>query len=317
MKQQQRGMSSGMPESYGKRMWHLWGPFLIKIGISYIVSSAFMAIFMALYLVMKNGYDTQAMMEIYQNQEAMQEMYDIVMKQAQDYTVVIEGLAALVTIPVMMFLFHRDRVKEKIAGVIPNNKASLWKYIGVVVMAAAMCIGLNNLILLSGLSAGDEAYEEMLTAMYNPPVAVQLVCLGILTPVCEEFVFRGLMFKRIRERSSFVHAALYTAFVFGFIHMYLVQMIYAFVMGLMFAYVYEKYGSVKAPVIAHVTANILSVLGTEGHWFDWMMADPMRMGIITVACAAVASTAFVLIQRIEEKPDIPGKSGESENLAAV
>ena len=83
-------------------------------------------------------------------------------------------------------------------------------------------------------------------------------------------------------------------------------------MGLMLAYVYEKYGSLKAPMAAHMSMNLLSVLATRYGLYNWMLKDNIRIGIITVVCAAVASTMFVIIQRIEEKPT---KKKENENLA--
>ena len=67
---------------------------------------------------------------------------------------------------------------------------------------------------------------------------------------------------------------------------------------MMLAYVYEKYGSVKAPILAHITANILSVVGTQFQWFDWLFKDPMRVGISTVLCAFITSSIYVMIQRL-------------------
>ena len=87
---------------------------------------------------------------------------------------------------------------------------------------------------------------------------------------------------------------------------------HGFVLGLMLAYVYEKYGSLKAPAAAHMAMNLLSVLATRYGLYNWMLKDNIRIGIITVVCAAVASTMFVIIQRIEEKPT---KKKENENLA--
>ena len=87
--------------------------------------------------------------------------------------------------------------------------------------------------------------------------------------------------------------------------MNLVQMLYGFLLGLMLAYVYEKYGSLKAPVAAHMAMNLLSVLATRYGLYNWMLKD------ITVVCAMIASTMFVLIQRIEEKPEL---KTENENL---
>ena len=82
----------------------------------------------------------------------------------------------------------------------------------------------------------------------------------------------------------------------------MVQMLYGFILGFTFCYLYEKYGSVKAPVFAHIVSNILSVVLTEFHAMEWMSAKPIRIGTITVACASAASAMYVLIQRIEEQP---------------
>lgn len=67
----------------------------------------------------------------------------------------------------------------------------------------------------------------------------------------------------------------------------------------------------KAPAAAHMAMNLLSVLATRYGLYNWMLKDNMRIGVITVVCAMIASTMFVLIQRIEEKPEL---KTENENL---
>ena len=94
---------------------------------------------------------------------------------------------------------------------------------------------------------------------------------------------------------------LYSAFVFSFMHVNVVQAIYAFVMAIVFAFVYEKYGSVKAPMVAHVSANVAAVLATHFEMFDWIMKDQLKSGIFTVACAAIAASMYVFIQRMEDE----------------
>ena len=48
------------------------------------------------------------------------------------------------------------------------------------------------------------------------------------------------------------------------------------------------------------------------------MEDILRIGTVTVICAAVAASMFVFMQRIEEKPDIPGNNDQNGGkLAAV
>ena len=148
-------------------------------------------------------------------------------------------------------------------GIVPNRKAPLWKYAAVVLMSLTLCLGLNNLINIGNLAASDEAYTQTIQALYSAAFPVQIVCLGILVPISEELVFRGLLFQRLRERGTFLQAALYSALVFGLMHMNMVQNLYGYILGMMLAYVYEKYGSVKAPILAHMTMNLLSVTATK------------------------------------------------------
>lgn len=301
------------PESYGKRIWHIWGPIVIKWAVAIGVSMIAAGVFTMMFMVANQDAAASAM----QSEEQMMNLYDKIMDQYMGFSTLIEGVAALITIPVMLFLFHRDRVKERLAGFIPNKKAPLWKYSAGLLMALALSLGLNNLILIGNLSNMSESYQATMEAFYSSPLLEQIIVLAVLVPVNEEMVFRGLLYRRLRERGTYMQAALYSALVFGLMHMNLVQMIYGFILGMMLAYLYEKYGSVKAPVAAHIVMNLLSVLATEFGLLDWLIEDQMRIGIVTVACAFVASTMFVLVQRIEEKPDIPGTSRENENLASA
>ena len=78
---------------------------------------------------------------------------------------------------------------------------------------------------------------------------------------------------------------------------------YGGVLGALLAYAYEKYGSLQAPILAHMVLNLTSVILSEIGGFSWMFEQPMRMGIATVACAAISATMYVMIQRIgQEEP---------------
>ncbi len=318
------------PDSMPKpenRFMRIWGPLLIKWGIAVGVSMLAMMIFECFTIIRESGLDISAIHSMAQMQEILAKytsntaeytaLMDEMTQEFMKYTTPVEGVAALVTIPILLVMFHKDRIKERITGFAPNKKAALWKYAGIFIMTTAMTLGLNNLIFISGISSADSSYEETLSSMYSASLPVQLVCLGILIPVCEEMVFRGLMFRRIRQNSSFAAAALYSSVVFGVLHMNMVQMLYGFFLGMTFCFLYEKYGSVKAPIFAHISANVFSVLLTEFKIYDHVTEKPMIMGVITVLCATIASMMYVLIKKIEEKPDDPGKKDTNDNLAAV
>lgn len=104
----------------------------------------------------------------------------------------------------------------------------MWKYPAALIMALAMSLGLNNLIIIGNLSAVDASYKTTMNAMYSAPLAIQILCLAVLVPICEEYVFRGLFFRRMEKESSFVYAMVYSSVVFGVLHVNLVQMLYGF-----------------------------------------------------------------------------------------
>lgn len=283
-----------------RRFLRIWGPFLLKLLIVYGVSCIFVAVLMGQYFESTIGLDTQVIREYMAVEENYYNVLTEVMNSAAPYTTIMEGLAALITIPIMLFMFFKDRARDKMNGIIEAKKAPLWTYVAVILMSVALCLGINNLFFISNLSSLSSGYEQTMEALYSASLGIQVVSLGVLIPVCEELVFRGLMYKRMRESSGVVWAMFYTAIVFSFMHINVVQAIYAFVMAIVFAFIYEKYGSVKAPVIAHIAANTAAVFATHYNLFDWVMKDPMRSGIITVMCAFVAACMYVFIQRMED-----------------
>ena len=46
--------------------------------------------------------------------------------------------------------------------------------------------------------------------------------------------------------------------IFAFFHQTLVQVIYAFCLSFILIYVYEKYKTIKAPIIVHIVSNVIS-----------------------------------------------------------
>ena len=88
-------------------------------------------------------------------------------------------------------------------------------------------------------------------------------------------------------------------------------------MGLMLAYVCEKYGTVAAPIAAHITVNLVSILATYFHVYNRIQENILIVGAVTVACATGAAGMFLSVQRIDEKPEASDKNegsfGESKS----
>ncbi len=126
------------------------------------------------------------------------------------------------------------------------------------VFGACICVLGNALIMEIPISW--DSYEEASEDFYYFPVSVQMICVGLIVPLAEELVFRGLGYDRVCRRISIIPAAIVSSVFFGIVHGNMVQAVYAGGMGLFLAGVMEWYGTLTAPYLLHASANMMSVV---------------------------------------------------------
>ncbi len=92
------------------------------------------------------------------------------------------------------------------------------------------------------------------------PIIVQLVCSGICGPILEELVFRGIVYNKLKTFNKPMTAIILCSVIFGLIHMDIIDSVYAFGVSFMFIYLYEKYHTLKAPILMHISLNSTIIL---------------------------------------------------------
>ena len=102
--------------------------------------------------------------------------------------------------------------------------------------------------------------DDVQQHFYSAPFWQQLIVLCMLTPVCEELLFRGLVFGSMRRKISGWKAAVFTSVLFSVLHGSPIQMLYAFPMGLVLQAFLHMEGGLEAPILLHICANLASVL---------------------------------------------------------
>jgi hypothetical protein len=118
-------------------------------------------------------------------------------------------------------------------------------------------IGLGSLSDRLGLAAHWSEWFDADLA-WGPPAAVAVALLGavLFAPIFEELIFRGLLYGSLRARLSWPVAALGSALVFGLAHGYgATGFLSVLLSGLLWAYVYERTGSLLPCIAAHVVNN--------------------------------------------------------------
>lgn len=210
-----------------------------------------------------------------------------------EYGTEITTAAAMATFPILALQYRKERAEHPVL--------SKRTYAILVPLGICLVLGLNNLIAMSGLAAVSESYQETATLLYTPPLAVQLLSVGILVPIVEELIFRGLIYRRLRKMVAALPAIILTALAFGLFHGNIVQGCYGFFAGLALAFVCEQFGTVKASMLLHMIMNITSCLVTEWDGFAWMFGNGNRVLLVTGGTLVGAVLCCRLLQSRREK----------------
>lgn len=77
----------------------------------------------------------------------------------------------------------------------------------------------------------------------------------LAAPVVEELLFRGFLQSAVRTTFGKLKAILISGFLFALIHLNAHVFLQIFILGLLLAYLFEKTGSLIAPITVHVCHN--------------------------------------------------------------
>ena len=175
----------------------------------------------------------------------------------------ITTLRNTILIPVFLIFLHGDNKKRQRACGFRYAMPGVKDFIFIIVLGMAAAVSINAVVSLSGLAYLSSKYQEVSQIIYSGSIAMEILSAAIAAPVLEELFFRGMIYQRLRGYCEALPAILISSAFFGVFHGNLVQFVYAFLVGCMLAYVYEKLKTIWAPVLFHVGANLLSVLITE------------------------------------------------------
>lgn len=130
---------------------------------------------------------------------------------------------------------------------------------GILSLAAGYCmipmvLFLNSITMLFSTNYLEEGTTTLLTY----PFFMQVILLAVIPPLVEELVFRGIFFGSYRK-AGMSGAAIMSGLIFGCFHLNINQGLYAFAIGIVFAYMVEATGSLWSSVIAHFAINTYSI----------------------------------------------------------
>lgn len=263
------------------RIWDILYPILLYFVISNVAMSMFVVIWQ-----MTGGFS--------------EELY------VRQYTL-LQTLATIVVFPFLYNFYRKDkltctvfhqRLKNEYEEV-PKEKKILN---GVLTFCCGAMAGviMNNIIAATGLMEISAGYQRVTQSFFSSSLLVELAGLGILIPAAEELLYRGLVYGRLSNWMALRTAAVVSAFLFGGLHMNIVQFVYAFALGILLTFFLENTYHLYGAILGHVGANVMAILRTELGVLDWMEKNQWTYWGATIAMAGVCIS---IIQHFRREPN--------------
>ena len=204
-------------------------------------------------------------------------------------------IGSFVAIPVVYADYKRDLMMTGQFGLKKLIDAQLIKQIVVViVITICLSISLNNIISMSPLVSMSQEYQNASDAFYGSSIGLELLGSALITPFLEELLHRGVVYGRLRRRMDTWQAVLLSALVFATLHFNIVQFIYAFLLGVVFALFVEKTGRLFPAVLAHVVANTIAVIRTETGFLIGTVDGSVSAWLISVGLCLVGIGGLIV-----------------------
>ena len=246
--------------NYVRILWQVLSPLFIFLGASVAVECAFAILWMILGSRM-----------------------DFVLDHREDVILALSGTAALWAAWILWKIDGREGIwYGEIRRRLPRR--AILPCVGT---ALGVSVAGNCLLSLLGLTDLGGNSAAPLLERGTPLVVLLSTC--VAAPLAEEMVFRVVIYRRLRRETGFWMAAAVSSLLLALYHGNLPQGIYALLVGAVLAFLMESYQAALAPVLAHMAANLLSVLLT---WAG--TGDILAAGVARRAAAAALAGAVLL-----------------------
>ena len=89
-----------------------------------------------------------------------------------------------------------------------------------------------------------------------------LLLLGVVPAICEELLFRGIIFQGLKEKFSPFLSCVLTALLFALMHQNIVQFIYPLILGFVLSLVMHRTNNLLYPILIHLFNNFTTIILT-------------------------------------------------------
>lgn len=128
------------------------------------------------------------------------------------------------------------------------------------------------------------------TAVEDPKnitdIILMFICTTVVAPLLEEFAMRGVVLQSLRKYGN-GFAIIASSFIFALLHGNPVQILFAFMCGILLGYAAVATGSLWTSIIIHAAVNSLSCIASAMYYFTSEAVTDRAYVIITAVLTSV------------------------------
>ncbi len=187
----------------------------------------------------------------------------------EDFVGAAFSLILYIAAPVIFFRYHFRKQGRSVREVVFTHRSKAWLpwLLGIVGISIAFSLSVFwlQLIALYPIFPGFVDFLLELTPMPENPIylIISILIIAIIGPISEEFIFRGVLLKRLMKKTSMWGGIVISSLLFGILH---ADIIGAFVFGVVASLLYLKTSNLLIPIIMHILNNSTAVI--------WMYVAP-------------------------------------------
>jgi len=173
-----------------------------------------------------------------------------------DPSVVIVFGTVVLLIPTWYFTIYKYNVSWTDLGLRGFRPSVIGLGCGLMVLSL-----LFNLVYAAILAVFDLQIQPDIDAMFQNTQSPFLLLVGgaIVAPFVEELFFRGFVFPGLRNRWNWKIAAAISAGLFALAHVLPTSILPIFILGFIFAFLYQISGSIWPSIIMHMLTNTVAL----------------------------------------------------------
>lgn len=261
------------------RLWSLFEAFIFYLG--YLASGLIARLGLLLFHATRLAIENQQNHALFDSQV----FFNDVILAVESRPMLIVLLANLTVVLLYAIIIHARG--EQVGRYIAFGPVPMRNMIG----AVGAGIGFRYIfsILLALILRGSEtlqSYNTHMTQMMNDDTWLILLAVVIAAPIVEEIIFRGVLFRALERSFHKGIAIIVPSILFALAHTDPVQMVYAFFLGLLFAFVRAKSGKLLPCILMHFAFNGANFLQL---WDQPSFIPPLWLVLVlTCACYIMA-----------------------------